>query len=591
MKKRLVLLVLSAGLFTFLSAQEVSVPEKKVVRGSDEKLYVNKDLGVYLWISTSPDPDSEKIRLESDSSARYTNPMYFDTEGYNTVRSPSAVDTATKRVVYPQRDIIFEVYADGLHPVTKSSFRSASYKLIEGKKYYGSDLQIELNPLDAVSGVDKVYTSLNGKAYQTYSSVLKGFNEGENTLKFYAVDKVGNTEPVNEEKFYIDNKPPKTAYSIEGGQSEQYLSASSKIVLSATDDLSGVQAIYYQINSGSFVRYTAPIAVSRLQSENAQLSFYAVDKVGNKEQIQRMGGKPGAAGTGTSAGGNEGLIFEFYVDDDPPELSVNIDGDQYQGKYLYISARSKIVAMAQDEKAGVNKIYYSLNSNTVDQNYTSPVSINAEGLYYFRAKADDYVGNISPVKTIGVFVDTEAPEVIAEVGKPKFESRDTLFVSSNTVIGLKARDDHSGTAEVSWSLDNGESTNIGEKITIEKEGSHTIYYSARDHVNNTRERETLEVFVDNQPPVVHYHFSVESIGTKTVRDERYTIYPANVMLYIAATDARSGGERLEYSINGQPLQTANPVKGFSPGNYVIQVKAYDVLGNMSTEEIKFAIEK
>jgi len=110
-------------------------------------------------------------------------------------------------------------------------------------------------------------------------------------------------------------------------------------------------------------------------------------------------------------------------------------------------------------------------------------------------------------------------------------------------------------------------------------------------VNNKNEIKKQEVFVDNQAPVIHYHFSVESIGKKTVRDEIYTIYPTNTMLYIAATDASSGGEKIEYRINDGVVLSANPIKNLTPGNYLIEVDAFDVLGNKSVEKIKFAIEK
>jgi hypothetical protein len=63
------------------------------------------------------------------------------------------------------------------------------------------------------------------------------------------------------------------------------------------------------------------------------------------------------------------------------------------------------------------------------------------------------------------------------------------------------------------------------------------------------------------------------------------------MLYIAATDANSGGEKINYRINEGSLLGDNPVKGFTAGNYIIEVNAFDVLGNKSTQEIKFAIEK
>ena len=62
------------------------------------------------------------------------------------------------------------------------------------------------------------------------------------------------------------------------------------------------------------------------------------------------------------------------------------------------------------------------------------------------------------------------------------------------------------------------------------------------------------------------------------------------MLYIAATDKHSGGEKIEYTVNGGLLQTENPIKSFKPGNYLVDVNAYDVLGNKNTQEIKFSVE-
>ena len=156
MKKILSVFVLMIIFSVLLQAQTPQTPQKKIYP-SEDKLFINKDLGVYLWLSTSPDPNSEKHRLLSDSSTRYTNPMYFDTEGYNTFRSPSEVDTATKRVIYPLHDIIFEVYADGLPPVTKVKYHYATTRYIDGKRYYDTDLKVELQSSDAVSGVETIW--------------------------------------------------------------------------------------------------------------------------------------------------------------------------------------------------------------------------------------------------------------------------------------------------------------------------------------------------------------------------------------------------------------------------------------------------
>lgn len=591
MKKTLFVISILLGASVLLIAQEPKENKKKVYKAEDDKLYVNKKLGIYLWLSTSPDEQSEKIRLVSDSSHRYTNPMYFDTEGYNTVRSPWAVDTTTKRIIYPLQDVIFEVYADGIAPVSQASYKSNVNRMIEGKKYYGSDLVISIKSRDGVSGVQSTYYQLNNITDSKYVDELKGFKEGENTLKYYAIDRVGNIEKMKDEKFYIDKTAPKTVYTIEGNKNEKYVSANAKIKLESTDGLAGVKAIYYRVNNGTYRRYYNPIPVTIIKSDEDAISFYAEDNLGNKEKPQTIGAKNSSIKIEGETGSRENVVFEFYIDRDPPVISMDISGDSYTGKYTYISGRTKINITAEDEKAGVEKIQYSINSNVIDLEYTEAVSFENEGLQYVRAKATDYVGNTSPVLTKSYYGDLKSPLSTLNVGAPKFSSRDTLFISSKSKISIKATDNLSGTANILLTLNQEDQGDYQEPFFLEKPGPHKISYQAVDRVNNKEPVQILELYVDNLPPVINYNFSVESIGNKTVRDDIYTIFPTNVMLYLSATDARSGSDRIEYSINGGANQTTNPVKGFTPGNYSIEVKAYDVLGNQSSEVIKFAIEK
>lgn len=583
----MLLLILSVTLNAQSPEQQA---EKKAYRSDDNRLYVNKDLGVYIWLSTSPDPDAEKIRLMSDTSSRYSNPMYFDTEGYNTVRSPSCVDTNTHKTVYPLHDIIFEVYADGISPSTRSIFNPPEAKIIKGKKYYGGTLEITLKSTDAVSGVDKLFYSLNDNTFSEYSKPLSDVREGENILKYYGTDRVGNTETVHEETLYLDNTPPKTDYFIEGNKNEKYISANALIKLTSEDQTSGVKAIYYRINNGKFTLYSSPIPVKVLAGDNATVSYYAEDQLGNKEKTKTIGSAQGIEVEGQKP---DNVVFEFYVDREAPDVKIEIEvlGDQYEGKYKYVSPRTKFKITAEDQKAGVETIRYSINSSTLSNQYTEPFTLEKEGLQYVHASATDYVGNVASPLIKPFFNDIQSPVTTLKVGSPKFNSRDTLFITSGTTLSLTAADLHSGIKSIVYSIDDGELQDYTQPFKVSGSGIRTIHYRSTDNVNNQETEQKMVVFTDNEAPKIHYHFSVESIGNKIVRDENYTIYPTNVMLYIAATDSRSGGEKIEYSVNGGPLLTANPIKSLSPGNYLIEVYAYDVLGNKSKETIKFAIEE
>lgn len=281
MKIRLVAFILFLILTIHLKAQEQIIADKKIAYGTDGRIFINKNLGVYLWISNSPDENSKKIRLVSDSTSKYTNPMYFDTEGYNTLRSPSEVDTITKRMVYPEQDIIFEVYSDSKPPVTKPKIY-AKHSTVQNKiNYYSGPVKIVLSGNDILSGVDKTYFSVSGNPFSVYSDTLKFNPEGEAILKFYSCDKTGNVENVEQLTFTIDNTAPVTKTD---------LTAKKLIKLEASDNLSGVNSIFYQINNGPVRSYTAPIQV-KLLGKDGILTYWSVDWVNNSESKQTVNSK------------------------------------------------------------------------------------------------------------------------------------------------------------------------------------------------------------------------------------------------------------------------------------------------------------
>lgn len=567
-----------------IKAQEQLTTEKKVVFGQNGEMYINKDLGIYLWLSTSPDEGSAKHRLLSDSTTRFTNPMYLDTEGYNTLRSPSAVDTNTKRTVFPLRDIIFEVYADGLAPVSDFKLIGGSTRYLQGKRYYGGSVKALLKSNDAVSGVEKSYYSIDNASYKIFTDTLSFATDGEKSVKFYSTDRVGNREVAKEKKFTIDNTAPKSEYEIVGMLNEKFVSPDSKIRLTSEDKLIGVKTIYYKINNGTPKVYSSPIPVSWLGSQDGQLTFWAVDHLNNKEEKKVIGGNiPGTKE-------DSGNMFEFYVDKDAPKVVVDFEGQFSKGKYTYVSKDTKLKVNANDDKSGVDKINYSINTKAVDQKYDNWIEFSEEGVAYIRINATDYVGNTSATVVKTVYVDSKAPTTKLALLSPKHKVKDTLFVTNNTKITLSSSDNASGVSKVYFSYANKQEKEYKEPFTLEGEKSATISYWAIDNVGNKEDIKKLEVFIDNNPPEIYHHYSSTAIGTKKVREEEYTIYPSDVKLYVAATDKESGGEKVTYKINDGVVKSNNPISGFTPGNYEVEITAYDVLGNSSQSTVKFAIE-
>ena len=253
----------------------------KMHQGEDGKLYVNKHQPMYLYIGSTPASTEGMHRLESHKTPQYANPFYFDTEGINTIRTPSQVDTVTRQVVYPVADIVFDVFADGLAPSTKVSWINAGRYVKDGQVFYGQGLKVSLSASDEMSGVENVFLSQNKQSYMAYTDTLQWNEEGEYALAVYAVDHVGNVEKEQTFAFTMDATPPVANWSLEGNVHGKAASGDSKIIIAAKDKLSGLKQIRYQINDQPVRIYKDGINLSALPTGDYELKYWAEDNVGN----------------------------------------------------------------------------------------------------------------------------------------------------------------------------------------------------------------------------------------------------------------------------------------------------------------------
>ena len=583
------LFFLTSGLF----AQQLIVPQKGWYVNDKGRFFVNKHLGIYLWLSFSPDPNSQKHLLKSET-CKWTNPMYFDTEGYNSIRSPWETDS-TGKYVLPQHDVVFEVYADGLPPVVTSKFYGAPKYFKDGKIYYGVGLKVKLSATDAypskglsndeVSGVDKIYYSINGGNYQEYKGDLSFDKEGEYTLKYYATDRVGNYSQPVEKKFIVDITAPTIAQTIEGDKQGSVYSPRAKIILTSEDNLSGVKHVYYSIDGKPAQVYYKPIPITALATGKHTFEFWSVDNVNNSNRGQGENGQNGKGGT----------KYTFEFDNVAPSVTYEIVGDHYKGKYDYISSRTKIKLSAQD-KNGVKEIRYGINAKPTEL-YNEPFNMPAKtGLETFYYYAVDKLNNRSTTKSKVVYMDNTNPTTGINYKYPQFFNRDTLFITSKTKIQLFSHDYQSGVQKIEYAIDNGQFQEYTGEFTIPNEGFHTIKFRAIDRVNNVEKTKESSCLVDNYPPKIYVNFSIEPIDKKTVGGETLNVYPTYTKMYIGATDKYSGTESIYISINGGPKIRYISAKDIArrglinkPGTYTVSIEAIDKLGNKNTKTIKFII--
>ena len=570
----LALIITVAGINS--KAQEIKSHPKKIYISPDGKIFLNKSLPVYFYISDSPDPNARKYQLKSETTPKYTNPMYFDTEGKNTLRSPWAVDTVTRKQVYPKIDIEYQVYVDSKPPVSRIQFDKQKTNYKKGIFYTSDSLSVSFEATDAMSGVEDVYVSVDGDAYGPFKGTLNLDREKGYLIKYYSVDNTGNVEPLHEITLSVDKNPPVSKLKITGEEYENILPGNALLSIDASDSISGVKQTYISIDDSVFKPYSSKINTAYLSQGEHKLWYYSVDQVNNKENVS---------------------TYSFYVDKTPPQVIEEIQGKTFVANGKEFSAgtsRMKITSI--DNKAGVKEIYYSINNEPFVK-YEKPVVLSGyKGDVLVRSYAVDNVGNkgqsdVSNSRGHSIpYIDLGAPWVGHTFRGPQFSGRDTLFISHKTQIILEARDTESGIQKIEYQTDSSDLITYSSPFLLQKEGFHRISVYGYDNTENLT-RQEFGVMVDSVGPGIYERFSSLPMGTVEADGKKLNVYPAQMVVFLSATDIRSGFESMFYQLNnGKLLPYTGAIKGFTAGKQnVIKVKAVDKLGNSTEKVIEFFV--
>lgn len=555
-----------------ITAQDKTEHEKKIYKDSAGRVHVNRELPVYLSISSTPDGSDSQVLEGQDPT--YSYPMYLDTEGYNSIRSPWKVNPETKETIYPKEDVIFEVYADSKAPVSEMVFKSDKKNIADGKTSIRSG-EISIIAKDAMSGVQRIYYSIDQSPFQAYSAPIQ-IEEKEYMIQYYAVDNVGNIEETHEINVFLDKTAPTTEMSIEGDLSEMIVSSRTTISLDASDEFSKIFKTYYSIDNGREYSYIKPINLSSLSEGEHSISYYSEDILNNKEEEKS---------------------YTFFIDKSAPRVIDEIIGNTFiaNGKEYY-SGKTKLKLVAMDNKSGVKEIRYSINGGEFKL-YNDPFYLTESGLLNIEVLAIDKVNNkarttaFSDKSNSRSYVDLSGPELSYRLSGPSFQVKDTLYISKNTKINLSGKDLDAGFKEIDYQVGSSSILPYTQPVSIEDEGFYKLTFNGYDNLQNSN-TENILCLVDNTGPQVFNRFSIQTNKSKIVDGKSVDVYPPHVVLFLSATDKYAGLDKISYQVNGsvkQPYRSL--IEDFSKDTfYTIVVSVTDKLGNTNEKEVQFYIE-
>jgi hypothetical protein len=577
--------------FVVFSQEQEKENLKVYVDPKTGEVYWNSKLPVFVNLSTEPNGKGQSVGLGKEKRPK-EEPYYFDTQGPNFIRSRWKTDQHGK-TIKPKQEVLFPVIVDGIDPISWIVYNFKKKYVRKGVVYYDGSLSFSVRAKDEISGVERIMYSINKAPYQECkkSDTLKP-NHGENNIKVYAVDKVGNVENSDKKgtnvNFYIDENPPNSNHVVVGPQIDNIYSPKCIIKLKAEDDLSGVKYIKYKPapkKKGYGNYHKSGISLYNFKPGDNTIDYYATDHVDNKEENNSL---------------------QFFIDKVPPKTSFTIDKDEYihKGKTRYVSARSTISLNAEDNKAGVDKILLGLNGGKLTE-YVAPLLLNSlqKTNNTITYRAIDNVTNKSKLKYLNFLIDKVPPKLKWNSNDRYVIRRDTIFVKNTAKIRLTANDGgkiRSGIKEIRYRIDGGEEKPFKGEFNFSNLESNKLTVTAIDNVNNTEIR-NFNFYVDSDSPTIFNHFSVRALYEKSVEEsemekddvltEDAGVYPSGTYIYLGAKDGVSGNDKIYYSLNhGKLLPYTQPIAGLSKQKkYVLFIKAVDLLGNVATKRVYFSI--
>lgn len=396
--------------------------------------------------------------------------------------------------------------------------------------YLSPSASIAILADDNRAGTDNITYQINQLPERLYSEPIQIPEEnGSYTLTYSASDAVGNTGDKQSMKVFLDNKKPSTRLRFEGYYSSTSggfaIQPQTTISLNASDLESGIDEIRYKVGKEDWKTYQEPFQLS--ETEETQITFYAVDNVGNREFEQNVMLKIIEEDLTAQLSGPERVASQ-------PSSFDYMDGE-LKGPdtpvYLWLSAHPSDTAQSY------------LLSHSSDSSQTFPINLYTdkqnviEVTVFQEDSRSDYP----------VLVDATPPETeLTHSSAQTYTQRDELISAPGMVINLEADDKLSGVKTIFVSENGGRYQPYDKPLSgYFSERLNIIRYYSADSVGNEEEVHEFQFTVDATPPITTHSFTGRFSGSNLSPNTTFTLQ---------SDDNKSGVKNIFVQLNDEDPQ-------------------------------------
>ena len=403
-------------------------------------------------------------------------------------------------------------------------------------------VDVTVKGTDAHSGVDEVQWIVDGGAPDTDSPTgqFTISADGEHTVQTLVRDEAGNESGWKSHSVKIDTTAPANLTDVPDGDWTTVYDVQVK----ADDLVSGVDRVEWQIDAEPWQHGPSGSPVHIAGTGTYTLRTRARDVAGNlsstRSDLVRIDAD---APTNTTAAAPSGATSNPY----------------------------EVAVTGTDPDSGPATVEWQIDGDPIVTGDPGDlVTVSGHGLHTLKTQIRDAAGNVSGWRTDTININGALGDNLAPVDTTTAGS-DTAWSSGPVSVTVRATDAGSGVARVEWRRP-GELTQwttTQETFTISDEGDNVLETRAKDGANNWSAWRLQHFKIDRSLPVD----AIDIDGWRT-----------SDTFELEATDAYSGVDEIEYTINGGVTQLGSPgdtVTVPGDGTYVVRSRVTDRAGHSS----------